>query len=171
MAPTTPASQPRLIRHQVPLHQRRCSGTKTQAVPAHATLPPITPAPSSLLIRQHWPLHHSAPRVWQVPPDAFAPLLPALAVLLQPRARLAPPPFLSSPPLSPAYPSPITLAIISYRTLPERPSQLQKGTSQPSRVCGCTSASVRCAPCALYCRSGGGKLGRDGAGLCRSPLI
>ena len=88
------------------------------------------------------------------------------------RALAAPTPLLCSAlPPSPAYPAPITLANIPYRNLPQGPRQLPKGTSKPSRVCGCIPASVRCAPCALHCRSGGGKLGRDGAGLCRSPLI
>jgi len=68
-------------------------------------------------------------------PGAFAPLLPALEVLIQPRARLAliPPSLLRPPPPSPAhpwrvgtrartppaYPAPITLANIPCLTLPQ----------------------------------------------------
>jgi len=91
-------------------------------------------------------------------PDTFAPPLLALAVFLQPRACLPHPPYSTPlpPPLpcircvcvparartSSAHPAPITLANISCQNLPQRSSQLQKGTSQPPEcagVCPCVS--------------------------------
>ena len=48
MVPTTPASQPLLLRHHVSFHRRRCSGTKAHAVPAHAGMPPTAALPTPL---------------------------------------------------------------------------------------------------------------------------